>query len=68
LSERVASLKAHLKSAPSAEVQGEVQWPGEGSYRRRTEYLAHGIPIPMQLAADLDALAQQLSVPLNWKA
>lgn len=67
LSERVASLKAHLKSVPPAEAQGEVQWPGEGSYRRRTEYLAHGIPIPMKLAVDLEALAHQLSVPLNWK-
>lgn len=67
LNERVASLKAHLKSASPAEEQGETQWPGEGSYRRRTEYLEHGIPIPLKLAADLEVLAQKLSVALNWK-
>ena len=68
LNERTASLKEYLKSAPSAEEQGKAQWPGEGSYRRRTEYLAHGIPIPLKLAADLEVLAQDLSVPLNWRA
>ena len=67
LSERTASLKSYLKSAPSAEEQGEAQWPGEGSYRRRIEYLAHGIPIPIKLATDLEVLAEELSVTLNWK-
>ena len=66
LNERVASLKSHLKSAPPAEEQGEAQWPGEGSYRRRTEYLAEGIPIPLKLAEDMEVLAQELSVVLNW--
>ena len=67
LNERTASLKSFLKSAPAAEEQGEAQWPGEGSYRRRNEYLADGIPIPLTLAAELEMLAQELSVPLNWK-
>ena len=67
LSERTASLKSYLKAAPPADEQGEAQWPGEGSYRRRTEYLAHGIPIPLKLAADLEVLAQELSVPLIWE-
>ena len=66
LHERTTSLKTYLKSAPAAAEQGEAQWPGEGSYRRRTEYLAEGIPIPAKLAADLEMLAQELSVPLNW--
>ena len=68
LNERATSLKAHLKSAAPAAEQGEPQWPGEGSYRRRTEYLACGIPIPIKLAADLEVLAQELSVPLRWRA
>ncbi|MBI1930082.1 Ldh family oxidoreductase [Candidatus Poribacteria bacterium] len=68
LSERAESLKAHLKSAPPAPEQGEVQWPGEGSYRRRTEYLEHGIPLPFKLAADMEELGRELSVSLNWKA
>jgi LDH2 family malate/lactate/ureidoglycolate dehydrogenase len=67
LNERAASLKAHLKSAPPAPEQGEVQWPGEGSYRRQIEYLENGIPIPLKLAADMEVLAQELSVPLNWQ-
>ena len=67
LNERTASLKSYLNSAPPAEEQGEAQWPGEGSYRRRTEYLVHGIPIPTKLAADIEVLAQELSVALNWK-
>lgn len=66
LNERTASLKSYLKSAPPAEEQGEAQWPGEGSYRRRTEYLAEGIPIPLKLAEDMEELAQELSVALNW--
>ena len=67
LNERATSLKTHLKSAPPASEQGEAQWPGEGSYRRRTEYLVDGIPIPIKLASDLEELAQELSVPLDWK-
>ena len=68
LHEKTDSLKSYLKSAPPAAEQGEAQWPGEGSYRRRTEYLMDGIPIPPKLAVDMEVLAQQLSIPLNWKA
>lgn len=67
LHERIASLKAHLKAAPPAPEQGEAQWPGEGSFRRRAEYLAEGIPIPLKLAADAEALARELAVPLRWR-
>ena len=67
LGERVAALKAHLKAAPPAPEQGEAQWPGEGSFRRRTEYLAQGIPIFPKLAEDVEALARELGVPLRWK-
>lgn len=68
LSEHVAALKSHLKSAPPAPEQGEAQWPGERSYRCRTEYLEHGIPIPIKLAADMETLARKLSVSLSWKS
>jgi LDH2 family malate/lactate/ureidoglycolate dehydrogenase len=68
LSEHVAALKSHLKSAPPALEQGEAQWPGERSYRCKTEYLAHGIPIPIKLAADMETLARKLSVSLRWKS
>ncbi len=67
LHERVASLKAHLKAAPPAPEQGEAQWPGEGSFRRRAEYLARGILIPPRLVTDMEALARELFVPLKWR-
>ena len=67
LDERVASLKAHLKAAPPAPEQGEAQWPGEGSFRRRAEYLEQGIPIPLKLVTDAEALARELGVALKWR-
>lgn len=67
LDERVTSLQAHLKSAPPAPEQGEAQWPGEGSFRRRAEYLESGIPLAPKLAADMEALARQLGVSLSIK-
>ena len=39
----------------------------KGSYRRRTEYLEHGIPLPLKLAEDMEELGRELSVSLNWK-
>ena len=66
LSERVTSLKAHLKAAPPAPEQGEAQWPGEGSFRRRAEYLEHGIPLPPPLAAELEALVREMSLTIAF--
>jgi LDH2 family malate/lactate/ureidoglycolate dehydrogenase len=66
LGERVSSLKAHLKAAPPAPEQGEAQWPGEGSFRRRAEYLEHGIALPPQLAAELEALAREMSLTIAF--
>ena len=66
LGERVTSLKAHLKAAPPAPEQGEAQWPGEGSFRRRAEYLQHGIALPPQLAAELEALAREMSLTIAF--
>lgn len=65
LGERVTSLKAHLKAAPPAPEQGEAQWPGEGSFRRRAEYLEHGIALP-PLAAVLEALAREVSLTIAF--
>ena len=39
-----------------------MQWPGEGSFRRRREYLENGIALPLSLAEDLEKLARELSV------
>ena len=66
LGERVTSLKAHLKAAPPAPEQVEAQWPGEGSLRRRAEYLEHGIALPPPLAAELEALAREMSLTIAF--
>ena len=66
LPERLAELVAHLKDAPPAPEQGEAQWPGEGSFRRRQDYERTGIELPGPLVAELDALAEDLGLGLQW--
>ncbi len=66
LPERLAELTAHLKAAPAAPGQGEAQWPGEGSFRRRSEYLQEGILLPGQLVEELQQLAVELAIELRW--
>ena len=52
------------EGGPPAPEQGEAQWPGEGSFRRRAEYLKHGIALPPPLAAELEALAREMSLTI----
>jgi len=66
LESRTEDLKEHLKSAPTAPEQGEPLWPGEGSFRRRLDYLQHGIPINRHLAVKLELLADQNSISIPW--
>jgi LDH2 family malate/lactate/ureidoglycolate dehydrogenase len=66
LPERLAELTAHLKTAPAAPEQGEAQWPGEGSFRRRSKYLQEGILLPGQLVDELQQLAAELTIELRW--
>lgn len=66
LESKVESLKQHLKNAPSAADQGEPLWPGEGSHRRRSDYLQNGIPINGALAAKLEVLARSNLLSIPW--
>lgn len=66
LGERVATLKQHIHAMPPAPEQGSVQWPGEGSFRRRADYWQNGIALPEKLVEDIEALSQELSVPVSW--
>ena len=66
LPERLAELVAPLKAAPPAPAQGEAQWPGEGRFRRRQDYERTGIELPGPLVAELDALAEDLGLGLQW--
>ena len=42
--------------------QGEVQWPGEGSFRWCREHLQNGIARPLSLSEYLEKLARELGV------
>ena len=66
LPQRLAELKEHLKNAPPAPEQGDIQWPGEGSFLRRQAYLEQGIPLPDALCDDLEILAAELAIPAPW--
>ena len=57
---------APIVDAPPAPEQGEALWPGEGSVRRREEYLEKGILLPGQLVAELEKLAVELAITLRW--
>ena len=63
---RLAELVDHLKDAPPAPDQGEAQWPGEGSFRRQQAYLDSGIELPGPLVAELEALAYDLDLGIQW--
>ncbi|MDE2736794.1 MAG: hypothetical protein OXI72_20540 [Gemmatimonadota bacterium] len=52
-----------MEAAPD---QGPVQWPGEGSYQRRADYLKHGIALEATLAEQVEELARDLEVPIRW--
>ncbi|NKB67373.1 MAG: hypothetical protein GKR89_09960 [Candidatus Latescibacteria bacterium] len=66
LPERSDDLKSHLKNVEAAPEQGPVQWPGEGSYQRRRDYLQDGITLEAALAAQVDQLAADLSLSVRW--
>jgi len=64
---RLAELKDHLQATPAAPEQGQAQWPGEGSFKRRAAYLKEGIQLPGLLVKDLEDLAQELAIPLTLR-
>ena len=67
LADRVESLKAHLQSVQPFPQQGTAQWPGEGSFQRRKDYLQGGIPLPDHIAVGVRKLSTELgiAVPLS---
>jgi LDH2 family malate/lactate/ureidoglycolate dehydrogenase len=66
LGSRTEALKSHLKSVAPAPEQGEARWPGEGSYRRKSDYKKRGIPLAGRLADIADRLSLEFRVPLVW--
>ncbi|MBD2846313.1 Ldh family oxidoreductase [Paenibacillus sp. IB182496] len=59
-----AQLAEDVKHARKADGVLELYLPGEPEFRLAAERLAHGIPLDAQVAAELDALAAELGVPL----
>jgi LDH2 family malate/lactate/ureidoglycolate dehydrogenase len=68
LGQRLQDLKDHLGEVPSDESGHSAQWPGQGSFFRRRDYLQNGIALPDALASDLEKLGRDLAVSLNWKS
>jgi len=64
---KTEALKAHLKSVTPAQEQGPASWPGERSYRSKTEYLQAGIPFRPPLLQVLEQLSSEYAIPLRFK-
>ena len=64
---RLRHLREHIASAPPDESGQGAQWPGQGSFERRLDYLKNGIALPGALAEELEALSEKQGVPLRWK-
>lgn len=70
LADQVESLKKHLHSVQLFPEQGNVQWPGQGSYHRRKDYLQNGIILPSHIVANVQQLSTELGLadPLTKSA
>ncbi len=62
--QQVEALKRHVKSVKPAEGFDEVLLPGEPESRSYAQRVRAGIPLPDSVWADLQALAEELSVAL----
>ncbi|HEX2285767.1 MAG TPA: Ldh family oxidoreductase [Mycobacterium sp.] len=60
----LADLSRHLDALRDSGSRdgGPVRLPGDGAARTRADYEAHGVPIPDQLARELDQLADEHGV------
>lgn len=59
---RTDDLSAEFKSSARMPHVAEIFLPGEQSYQRRQDRIAHGIPIPVSLQKALSDIAQQLKI------
>ncbi len=59
---RVDAFKQRMQAdAPGA------QWPGEGSYTRRQDYLANGIELLPQIVEAVEGVSAELDIPITWR-
>jgi LDH2 family malate/lactate/ureidoglycolate dehydrogenase len=62
---RLDRLIEYVKSSPKAANAGEILLPGEREWRTRTQALAEGIALPMDVLINHEALAKQLRMDFN---
>jgi LDH2 family malate/lactate/ureidoglycolate dehydrogenase len=62
LGERVDAYKRKMESAG-----GGARWPGEGSYRRRLDYVERGIELLPQIVEGMEGVSTELDVPIRWR-
>jgi LDH2 family malate/lactate/ureidoglycolate dehydrogenase len=62
LGERVDAYKQRMETAgPGA------QWPGEGSYGRRLDYIERGIELLPPIVEGMEGVSTDLDVPIQWR-
>jgi LDH2 family malate/lactate/ureidoglycolate dehydrogenase len=59
---RIDAMVTLLKATPLVPGVREILLPGERAWRTQQEQERHGIPVPSNVAADLQALATRLGV------
>ncbi len=59
--ERVAAYKRRMETAGV-----DARWPGEGSYRRRLDYIERGIELLPQIVEGMKDVSTDLDVPIRW--
>ena len=59
------NLQRQLKSAPKAEGQDRIYIHGEKEYEKEELYTRKGIPLNPKVAADLELIAREVSVPYD---
>ena len=59
------NLQQQLKSAPKAEGQDRIYIHGEKEYEKEELYTPQGIPLNPKVAADLELIAREVSVPYD---
>jgi len=68
--QRIDAMVTLLKATPLLPDVREILLPGERAWKTQQQQEREGIPVPAPVAADLLALAEQLSVPApaHWQA
>jgi L-2-hydroxycarboxylate dehydrogenase (NAD+) len=64
--ERMDQMVRELKDTPRAEGVAEICMPGERAWRESQHRASAGIPIPAEVAGQIEDVAQELGVTVAW--